>query len=474
MGDTKLVKCRGRFGNLGRPTSSGGIVIAAALLNSRKEDSVNEDILKKRLSNRTRLTAIPAAAALLAAPTLFQRSVAAQDKTTVRLTGWTSSPAEQTLFEQVLDDLRAAHPEIDLQYTPTPGDYGTKLQTDLAAGTVADVFYVDSMLAPDLMAAGQLLALDEYMAADGVSASDFYPGLISAFQWNGSTYGLPKDFSTLAMIYDQQAFTGAGIAAPPATWEELRAAAQTLLDATGAPPICIPSDIARQLAFHYAAGGSVFSEDGASIVFDSPEGAAALEFYYGLYRDGLATTPADAGAQWPGDALAKGLAVIVFEGNWIFPFLQENAPDLQFGIAELPSGPVAKSTLAFTVSFSAYADTPAPEAAWTVISYLTGAEGMGKWTSLGLAMPARVGLSEAWSAQFPEREPFLAGGEYAAGWQLGVGGLAFYNDANAELQGLFAGQQDVATTLQKIQAAAETRIELSPGPMASPLASPTS
>jgi multiple sugar transport system substrate-binding protein len=390
----------------------------------------------------------------------------------VRLTGWASSPAEQELFKTVLEDFRTANPEIDVKYSPITGDYPTKIQTDIAAGTVADVFYVDSLVAPDWMAAGQLLALDEHMTADGVSPDDFYPGLIQSFQWNGTTYGLPKDFSTLAMVYDTAAFEAAGIAAPPATWDELKAAGQALLDTNGVPGIVIAADLARELAFDYAAGGQVISDDGKSIVFNSPEGKAALDFYYGLYRDGLATTPADAGATWPGEALAKGLGSLVFEGNWVFPFLQENAPDLKFGIAELPSGPAGKANLAFTVSFSIYADTEVPDAAWALVNYLTGPEGMGKWVSLGLAMPSRVELAQSWSDQFPERAPFLAAGDYSHGWQLGVGGNAFYNDASAELQGLFAGEQDIDTTMDAIQQAAEERIQLAPGE-ATPVASPT-
>lgn len=437
-----------------------------------------KETLNRRISNRSRALAVPATAAALAAPALVRSTqrTAAQDRTTVRLTGWTSSPAENTLFSQMLIDFEAANPSIHVQYEPVPSDYPTKLQTDMAAGTVADVFYVDSSLAPDLMAAGQLLPLDDLMAESGVSASDFYPGLIQAFQWNGQTFGLPKDFSTLAMVYDTAAFESAGITAPPTTWDELRAAGETLLESTGAPAIVIPADIARELAFHFAAGGQVFSEDGSSIEIDSPEGQAALEFYYGLYRDGLATTPADAGASWPGEALAKGLGSIVFEGNWVFPFLQENAPDLKFGIAELPQGPGGQGNLAFTVSFSIFADTKVPNEAWTLVNYLTGPEGMGKWVSLGLAMPSRIALADAWSQQFPERAPFLAAGEYATGWQLGVGGNAFISEASAELQGLFAGEQDVPTTLAAIQAAAEERIDLSAVSTSAgtPVASPTS
>jgi multiple sugar transport system substrate-binding protein len=431
-----------------------------------------EKFMSRRWSTRNRIRAIPLAAAAIAAPTILRHSTLAQ-QAEIRLTGWTSSDAEQKLFEQILDEFRTANPDIKLTYEPIPSDYATKLQTDIAAGSVADVFYVDSMAAPDFMVNEALLELDSYMQKDSVNASDFYPGLIQAFQMGGKTYGLPKDWSSLAMVYDKQALTDAGVANPPTTWDELKAAGQALKDKAGEARIVIPPDIAREFAFHYAAGAEVISKDGSSIVINSPEAATALDFYYGMYKDGIATTPADSGAEWPGDALAKDFGDLVFEGNWVFPFLKENAPDLDFGISEMPEGPGGKATLAFTVSFSAYAETKQPEAAWTVINYLTGPEGMGKWTSLGLAMPARTGLADAWLQQFPEREPFLKSGEYARGWQLGPGGQAFYNDANGDLQGLFAGTLDVQKSLENWQKEAESRIKLSGGG-ATPEASPMS
>jgi len=431
-----------------------------------------DQIKNQRWSSRNRVRLLPVAAAAFAAPNILRHTTRAQ-QAEIRLTGWTSSPQEQTLFEGIIADAQTALPDISIKYEPVPSDYATKLQTDIAAGSAADVFYVDSLAAPDFMANNALLELDGFMSEAGVSADQFYPGLISAFQMNGKTYGLPKDWSSLAMVYGSQALTDAGVTAPPTTWDELKAAAQALLDATGEPRVVIPADIARYFAFHYAGGGKVISDDGTAIQINTPEAEAALEFYYGMYRDGLATTPQDAGAEWPGDALAKGFGDIVFEGNWVFPFLQENAPDLEFGIAEMPAGPGGKATLAFTVSFSAYAQTQFPEQSWSLINYLTGAEGMGKWTSLGLAMPSRIDLAGPWGEQFPERAPFLNSGEYARGWQLGVGGQAFFVDANSEMQGLFAGTLDVPTALANMQTAAESRIQLT-GMAPAPAASPTS
>ena len=108
-----------------------------------------------RVSNRARALGLPLA---FGAAALSRSGIAgAQDKTTVRLTGYTSSPVEQDLFEEVLADLQTANPQIDLEYEPIPSDYFTKLQTDIAAGTVADVFYLNDLQAPDLMAPGQRL-----------------------------------------------------------------------------------------------------------------------------------------------------------------------------------------------------------------------------------------------------------------------------------------------------------------------------
>src|SRR4029079_4030019 len=253
---------------------------------------MTEKLVNSRCSPRNRIRAIPLAAAAIAAPTILRHSTLAQ-QAEVQLAGWTSSDQEKELFEEVLADLQTALPEIKLNYQIIPGDYATKIQTDIAAGSVADVFYVDSLVAPDYMLNGALLELDSYMQADGVKAEDFYPGLIGSFQMDGKTYGLPKDWSSLGMEYNTTAFSDAGISGAPTTWDDLKSAAQALKDKAGQPRVVIPADIAREFAFHYGAGAKVISDDGTKIVVNSPEAATALDFYYGLYRDELATTHQD-------------------------------------------------------------------------------------------------------------------------------------------------------------------------------------
>lgn len=398
-------------------------------------------------------------------------AIAAQASGEVRLTGGTASPEEEELLRQALDAFAQEFPDITVNYEPIPDQYLVRLQTDIAAGNAADVFYLQIEFAQDFMSRGVVLPIDDYMAADGVSDSDYYPGLINAFKWEGQTYGLPKDWSPLGMVYDPAALEAAG-ASVPTTWDELRAAGQALLDANGVPGIVLDPNFDRFVMFLYQAGGNVTNEDVTEITLDAPEATEALEFFYGLYQDGIIATSADTGAQWPGDAFAQGLSSIVFEGNWLFPFLETTAPDLEFGVAEPPAG-AQQGTPAFTVAYSIFNGTQNPDAAWALVRYMTGPEGMATWTSLGLAMPSRPDLADQWLEEFPEREPYVAAGEYATGVQYGPGGQQFSADANAVLQALFAGQIDTTEAQAQLVQAAEDNLTLV-GESASPAASPAS
>jgi len=254
------------------------------------------------------------------------------------------------------------------------------------------------------------------------------------------------------LVWNVERAREAGIDRPPATWDELRSAAAALTRGTQMFGAVTPPELPRLGAFIYQAGGRLVSDDRSRMALNSPEGLQALELYYGLYRDGHATTPADTGTQWPGDTFAKGRAALVFEGNWIFPFLKKDAPTLGFGIAELPAGPKGNGTFAFTVSYSVNARSQHAEAAWRLVRYLTGPDGMRKWTSLGLAMPARKSLEAEWGTQFKEREPFLKAASYAHPWQLGPGGQEI-NDkvATPALQAVFAGTMSPREALAEIE-----------------------
>src|SRR5690606_36263043 len=50
----------------------------------------------------------------------------------------------------------------------------------------------------------------------------FYPATKDTLLVNGQYYGIPIMMDGLALVYNQQLFTQAGITAPPSTWDDVR------------------------------------------------------------------------------------------------------------------------------------------------------------------------------------------------------------------------------------------------------------
>lgn len=367
----------------------------------------------------------------------------------VQLMGWSSSDAENVRLQELIDTFNEANPDIQAQLNQVP-DYDTKLQTSMAGGAPPDVFYIDSFKLPDFTAAGSIAAIGDELE----NPDDFYPNLRAAFTIDGTFYCPPKDFSTLALQYNTDMFDAAELEYPTVdwTWDDLSAAAEKLTDAdNGVYGLSLSADLARWIAFLYQAGGSITNDDFTAMTLDSPEAQEAMDFYVGLVQDGYAAQPADLDSGWPGEAFGKERAAMVIEGNWIVPFLGDQYPDLNWGVAELPAGPGGQATMSFTVCYGMPVDAVHPEASLRLINFLTGPEGMKQWTDLGLAMPTRESLSAGWLEKFPELSPFLNGAAYSHPWQFRPGFADVMDTINSGLQEAFTGLTTSEQVLQQAQ-----------------------
>ncbi|MBT1279532.1 ABC transporter substrate-binding protein [Thermoanaerobacter sp. CM-CNRG TB177] len=356
---------------------------------------------------------------------------------TIKLGMWSSSPAEKKIVDDQIAKFKEKYPNIDVQIETIVGDYMQKLQTELASNTAPDIFYLDSMPAPQLMSSGVLEPLDDYIKKYNVDVNDFEPALLSAFQWEGKTYGLPKDFNTLALFYNKDMFKAAGINEPPKTWEELRNVAKKLTK-DGVKGLVLSADLARFDAFINQNGGSVYKD--GKVTLNLPENTQALDFYVSLItKDKVADTPQNMGEGWNGDAFAAKKAAMAIEGGWMIPFIKEKAPDLNYGIAELPAGK-QKSTMAFTVAYVMNKNSKHKDEAFKLIEFLTGKEGQQFVVDSGLALPSRKSMQEGFKEKYPERAAFVDGASYAVPWQFGLYGTKVVDAANKACEALIMKQ----------------------------------
>lgn len=351
------------------------------------------------------------ALALLLALSLVS-AVAAQDKTVIQLWTGSSSPVENAALEAQIAAFEEANPTIDVDLLISP-DYGTQLQTAFASGDYPDVFAVGQFEFPSYQDSGVLMPADGRIEAQ----DDIYPSLLAAFTAeDGTVYCPPKDFSTLALLYNKDLFDAAGVEYPngDSTWEDIYAAAEAInsADVSG---MSVAPDRNRWMGFLYGNGGNLFDADG-NVVINSPEAVASLDYYSSFVGNGIGKTPADLESGWNGEAFGRGLAAMTIEGNWAIGFLDESYPDLNWGVAELPTGPSGeKGTLTFTVCWAVGANTPYPEESWALVNFLTGPEGAQTVATSGFGvMPARESAGAAWlETKGEEFAPFVDGAEYA-------------------------------------------------------------
>lgn len=353
------------------------------------------------------------------------RSTPNPGTTTVRLSGWQSNPIEQKLLRQVLADFQAKHPLLKVKYEVISDQYMDVLKTRLVADAAADVFFLDSAEAPLLMSRGVLEPLESYITED-FEVADFEPKLLNVFKHQGQIYGFPKDFSTLALFYNKQAFQAAGLTAPPKTWSEFLQCAQKLtVDHDGDGKIDqygfgLAPELSRQQFMIKAFGGSLTDSKGDA-AFASPSAIKGLELIVDQYRqDKTAVLPSDVGTSAGGEMLGQGKVAMVIEGNWAIPYLNETFPQLQFGTAEVPTVNRQPGTMVYTVAYVMNQRAKNKQAAWELLSYLTGKAGMKAWTSKGLALPTRKSVAEELGYdQDPLRWALVAGIPYATPWQAG-------------------------------------------------------
>lgn len=348
----------------------------------------------------------------------------------VTLSGWRSSPEEGEALTQALLGFPAEYPNIQVDYQPIAGDYRTVMITKISSGEVPDLFYVNAEYAPEWIDQGFLLPLDDYIAKANFDTTQFFDGYLSTFKGkDGKVYGFPKDGNTIAMAYNSDLVTS-----PPATLDDLVSQAEALKGKNDlGAPMCLNPGLDRGLAFLYAQGGELVTEDGSASAIETDASKAAVQWYLDLFKNGLGMTAADLGSGWCGEALGKKQVAFAFEGGWLDPFMTSTYPDVKYAWGEMPTGSSGSPvTISFTVSYSIGADSVNKDQAWVLLSYLAGPDGMTKWTQGGVALPSRKDVP------VPQGKDILAkGSEYA---RPGSGFMPGYVDVQKAFQDAFTAQ----------------------------------
>ena len=333
-------------------------------------------------------------------------------------------------------------------------DIAQQLSQGFAGGNPPDVFYVDAGVFGDYAAAGNLYPYLDQLA----DADDFYPNLVNSFTLDGEAYCAPKDVSTLALQINTASWEKAGLtdADIPTTWDELEAVATTLTtDDQAGLVLGVGRD--RVGAFLVQNGGFWVDSESGEATATEASNTEALEYVQGLLDSGVAVLAPEIDAGWGGEGFGTEGAAMTIEGNWIRGAMENDYPDVDYTVAELPEGPAGKGTLLFTQCWGMSADSPNQEAAVSLVEALTSPEQQLKNAEAFGVMPSRESAQADYVEAFPQDEAFIAGAEYGQG-PVNLPGLGpVVADLDSQLEQLASA--DVNDILESFQTNADAALK---------------
>jgi N,N'-diacetylchitobiose transport system substrate-binding protein len=256
------------------------------------------------------------------------------------------SPKIQGVVKQYATDFQAKNPgtTVNIEFVPWAQAHD-KFVTAIAGGKVPDVAEMGTTWTPEFADQGGLVEQPKFAAGDYVSS------LVDAATLNGKVYGKPWYAGARALIYRKDILKKAGIASPPATWDEMMAAAKTIKAKVPGVFAVSYTGLSEHMYLPtiWQAGGQIATQNGDTwkSALNTPEAAKALEYYASFYKDGL-DPKAAVGWEEPDaqTAFVNGDVAMLIAGGWTYNSILATKPKLEskIGTALEPAGPSGKDT----------------------------------------------------------------------------------------------------------------------------------
>jgi arabinogalactan oligomer / maltooligosaccharide transport system substrate-binding protein len=260
------------------------------------------------------------------------------------LTWWdTSDPKnEGPAFQELVKQFNQKYPNVKINYQAVPfGEAQNKFKTAAQAKTGApDILRAEVAWVPEFASLGYLYALDgsELLADE----SDFLPTPMSSNKFEGKTYGVPQVTDSLALMYNKELLTKAGVSEAPKTWDDVKTAAKAIKQKTGADGLYINAGGYFLLPFIYGEGGDLVDAGAKKIVVNSEQTVKGVTIAQDLVKSGAAAKPSANDSYGTMMTLFKEKKVaMIINGPWEVNNVK-GAPTFggleNLGVAPVPAG----------------------------------------------------------------------------------------------------------------------------------------
>lgn len=326
--------------------------------------------------------------------------------TTVNWGGWLAEP-----WMAMVQEFNEAQPVANVVYEDIAEGY-EKVLAQAAGDVGADVYTFENKQMFSFAARGFFLSLNDMISSSQVIKKEAYfaEDWAEAF-FKGNQYLVPFDNSPAMIWYNTDIFDEAGVAYPPAkfddpnwNWTAFLETSQKLTSGEGADKVFGWSgerDWRYLLNWIWSNGGWLLNEEKTECVIDMPETVEALEWAAALVLEHQVQPSVDQIIQGGNSAMFFGRrAAMAQRGTWWAIDLKAQE-GLNWNVAPQPMGQAGTFVRNPLDGFGIWQGSPNPEQAWALMEFFSQPDIMGIIVLAGLS----VSHIETMTTVFLEQEP---------------------------------------------------------------------
>ena len=379
-----------------------------------------------------------------ATPSVSGSAPSAGGKATGEISYWLWDNNQKPAYQQCAEAFHTANPDATVKITQYAwDDYWSGVTNGFVAGTAPDVFTNHLSKYPEFVTQGQLVALDDTIAADGMKTDIYQKGLADLWVGqDGKRYGLPKDFDTVAVFYNKKLIKDAGLAEADLgamTWNPTdggtyeKMIAHLTVDASGKRGDESGFDKSKvkvyglgldggsgggngqtQWSMYSGTTGWNFTDKnpwGTKYNYDKPEFQNTIAWMRSLIEKGYMPSIESVTGQSSADIYGAGKTAMITNGSWMISQMF-SYKGVQTGLAPTPTGPSGKRASMYNgLADSVWAGSKNKPAAVKWVEYLGSAACQDVIGKSGVVFPAIPSGTTAAQAAFKAKgidvTPFL-------------------------------------------------------------------
>ena len=368
------------------------------------------------------------------------------------------------------DEFNAAHDNIHVNLEAIPEGFHDKLTVQVSSNTLADLVQIAGDFGGEYFKKDVFAPLDSYIEKDGLKGA-WVDSLMSGLSYNGSVYAAPTTFYSGFIIYNKTMFKENNIPLPTNDWteEDFLKAAKALTKGEGDSKVWgadFSSWWAYSLARNLYNGYKAWDWEAGKMTADTEGFKEGVQFITDLYRvHKISPTPTM--AKDVGGTFETGKYAMTVGASWDMASFNEAIGDkFEWDIVTFPSNSKYgkwRSPL-WTTAIGISAASPHKDEAWEYIKYMS-AQGKVQEEMEIIGLPALKSISEDsnFINSIPEGWKKFNKSVFFDALDYAVDGVVLNEIQDeiikVELELLFAGEQDIDTTLKNIQTKGQLKLD---------------